>query len=185
MRVWLALVFMIALSFCPLVAADVRAAGYRSHHAGPVLITVPADWIIQPQPGAVLALRSPVQAGAGTDETALAARERARAAVAVVVTSVVAGTTLDAFADQCRADLKRFATGLELQADATTERGGLTWRRLRYRFVIGPYSFVQDQYLAVVDGSGVCVAVGCGAEAAERWSTAFAAVGAGLRRTER
>jgi hypothetical protein len=102
--------------------------------------------------------------------------------VSVVAGPEAAGSTLTGFAARCRADLERVGTNVRIE-EAVAVDGPLPMHRLRYRIDLGPYTFVQVLHAALVDGTGVCVTAGCGAEAWPRWQADIAAVGAGLRRS--
>lgn len=173
------------LAWSTAFTAETAQPVFKAQVAAGLVIVAPADW--KPQlikAGAALVLRSPLENGAA-DEFSLAARERARAAVSVVAQRLAAGTDRSVFVQRCIADLERLGTGLVIEERSLLRLGGSDFERLRYRFEIGPYRFVQIQHIAVVEGEGLCVVCGCGAEYFARWSRDFAALGAELRPVER
>ena len=160
-------------------AAEPASSSFRAHLVAGVIVSAPAAWMVQtPTPGSLLLLRS------AADPTIAdsAARERARASVTVINERLITGTDLNGFVQTARSDLARFGTNLVIDEAGSMLMSDHEWRRIRYRFDIGPYTFVQVAHLTVIDGMGVIVTCSSGAETSDRWRVAFAGIGAGLRR---
>ena len=141
-------------------------------------LTAPGNWTThQDHAGAVLVLRSPLPADLKGDEA-----ERARGIIAVAVQNVKDDTP-KTFADRCRLDLERTASGLHLDKNQEFIYGGRTWTKQPYRMQVGQFTFTQELYTNVINGVGICVTCSSTAESYRQWQAAFDAVLSSLGRS--
>jgi hypothetical protein len=153
--------------------------GARTYAVGTsgMALSAPADWTAtRDLDGAQLVLRAPPPpAVAGSEE-----RERARAAVSVVVQELRSPESPETFARRCRADLERLGTGVEVTGQEPVTLGGRIWTRVSYHFQVGRFCWQQELYATSIDGSGFCVTCSCIDREFARWQASFAAVLASL-----
>ena len=141
-------------------------------------LAAPGNWTMQKDhAGAVLVLRSPLPADRKGDDA-----ERARGIIAVAVQNVKDDTP-KTFADRCRLDLERTASGLVLDKNQELIFGGRTWTKQSYRMQVGLFTFTQELYTNVINGVGICVTCSCTADGYRQWQAAFDAVLASLGRS--
>jgi hypothetical protein len=141
-------------------------------------LTAPGNWTMHDKhAGAVLVLRSPLPADRKGDDA-----ERARGIIAVAVQNVKDDTP-KTFADRCRLDLERTASGLVLDKNQELIFGGRTWTKQSYRMQVGQFTFTQELYTNVINGVGICVTCSCTADGYRQWQAAFDAVLASLGRS--
>lgn len=141
-------------------------------------LTAPGNWTMHDKhAGAVLVLRSPLPADLKGDEA-----ERARGIIAVAVQNVKDDTP-KTFADRCRLDLERTASGLVLDKNQELIFGGRTWTKQSYRMQVGQFTFTQELYTNVINSVGICVTCSCTADGYRQWQAAFDAVLASLGRS--
>src|SRR4029079_10845188 len=116
-------------------------------------LVLPASWSVLPEhAGANLVLRGALPAGGRDAEE----RERARGMIAVALQGVKDEGPL-AFAVRCRRDLERTAPGLQLGTAEDLVLGGRSWTRQPYRLQVGQFTFAQELYATVIDGTGICI----------------------------
>jgi hypothetical protein len=141
-------------------------------------LTVPAEWTaVRNHAGSALVLRSALPAAIEAQ-----AGERGRAIIAVVLQAVKDEGPL-AFAVRCRRDLERTATGLVLGRPEDQVFGGRGWSRQPYRMQVGQFTFAQELYATVIDGTGICVTCSSDAATFDDWQAAFAAAIGSLGRS--
>jgi hypothetical protein len=153
----------------------VAPAGPHAYAVGSsgMALSAPADWsATHDLDGAQLVLRSPPPAAINGAEE----RERARAAVSVVVQELRSPESPESFARRCRADLERLGTAVEVSGQEPVTLGGRIWTRLGYRFQVGRFRWQQELYATTIDGTGFCVTCSCIDGEFTRWQAAFAAV---------
>jgi len=141
-------------------------------------VVAPAEWIaLGDHAGATVVLRSGLLAG-GTGDAA----ERARGIIAVVLQPVKDEGPL-AFAIRCRLDLERTVTGLKLGTAEDLVLGGWSWRKQPYRMQVGQFTFAQELYATVINGTGICITCSSSEEGMVAWRAAFDAAIASLGRS--
>jgi hypothetical protein len=186
MRAPLLAAFCACLGACPLalLGAEDAAAPGATEGAGAALhayavgtsgmaLSAPADWsATRDLDGAQLVLRAPPPPAVAAGEE----RERARAAVSVVVQELRSPEAPEAFARRCRADLERLGTAVEVSGQEPVTLGGRIWTRVSYSFQVGRFRWQQELYATTIDGTGFCVTCSCIDREFARWQAAFAAV---------
>ena len=131
-------------------------------------LAAPGNWTMhEKHAGAILVLRSPLPAELKGDEA-----ERARGIIAVAVQNVKDDTP-KTFADRCRLDLERTASGLHFEKNQELVLGGRTWTKQLYRMQVGQFTFTQELYTNVINGVGICVTCSSTVESYRQWQTAF------------
>jgi hypothetical protein len=173
---------LLTLCLMSCLAAE-ESAPLRTHALGAsgLALAAPASWSAQRDvEGAVLVLRSPLPDAPAGDAQA---RERARGSVSVAAQAVSASETAATFATRCRRDLERLGTAVAVDGQDELPMGGRPWRQLRYRFQVGRFTWQQELYATVIDGTGYCVVCSSEQPGFARWQPDFAAIISSLERS--